>query len=90
LVGIELHGADCVLLDLEDPTRVLARAPEPLLEPEEYYERTGLYIPNVVFPTGLVLADGIIRLYYGVCDTAIALAECPLADVLAYLQGQTR
>jgi predicted GH43/DUF377 family glycosyl hydrolase len=75
-----------MLLDLGDPRRVLARTPEPIMEPEEYYERFGLYIPNVVFPTGLVLNDGLLWLYYGCCDTAIGLATCPLDDLLDHLQ----
>lgn len=79
-----------MLLDLEDPRRVVARAPEFLMEPETYYERFGLYIPNVVFPTGSVVKDGILHLYYGVCDTAIALATCPLADVVDWVWSTGR
>ena len=74
-----------MLLDLEDPTRVLARTKTPIMEPEAYYERFGLYIPNVIFPTANVLEDGLIYLYYGVCDTAIALATARLEDVLDFL-----
>lgn len=71
-----------LLLDLNDPTKVLARTSHFLMEPETYYERFGLYIPNVIFPTANVLKDGLIYLYYGVCDTAIALATAPLDAVL--------
>ncbi len=77
-----------VLLDFDDPTRVLARTSIPLMEPETYYERFGLYIPNVIFPTGNVVKDGTLYLYYGVCDTAIALATAPLEAVVdAVLRG---
>ena len=71
--------------DLDDPRRVLARTPAPIMEPEAYYERFGLYIPNVVFPTGAVVVDGLVWLYYGCCDTAIALATCPLDDLLDHI-----
>jgi beta-1,2-mannobiose phosphorylase / 1,2-beta-oligomannan phosphorylase len=74
-----------LLLDLEDPTKVIARTREPIMEPETYYERFGLYIPNVIFPTGNVVVEGTIYLYYGVCDTAIALATAKLADLLELL-----
>lgn len=74
-----------VLLDLNDPTKVLSRAQEPLLEPTEYYEKHGVYIPDVVFPTSALVIDGEIWLYYGVCDTAIALATARLEDVMARL-----
>jgi len=76
-----------MLLDLADPCKVLSRTPDPLLEPTEYYEKFGLYIPNVVFPTGAVVVEGTVYVYYGVCDTAIALATAPLAALLEHLMG---
>lgn len=77
-----------LLLDLDDPTKVIARTSQPIMEPETYYERFGLYIPNVIFPTGNVVKDGQVWMYYGVCDTAIALATCPLdALIERVLQG---
>ncbi len=77
-----------MLLDLDNPARVIARTKDFLMEPEAYYERFGSVIPNVIFPTGVVLKDGLISLYYGVCDTAIALATARLEDVLARLTTQ--
>ncbi len=75
-----------VLLDLQDPTRILGRPDNFIMEPEYYYEKFGLYIPNVIFPTGNVCIDGKIYLYYGVCDTAIALATIELEDVLRWVK----
>ena len=74
-----------LLLDLEDPARILARTKNPIMEPETYYERFGLYIPNVIFPTANVVKDGILYLYYGVCDTAIALATVPLDELIEHI-----
>lgn len=79
------YRVGAALLDLEDPRRVVARCPHFIMEPEAYYERTGLYIPNVIFPTGLVVRDGVVHLYYGVCDTAIALATAPLDALLGHV-----
>jgi predicted GH43/DUF377 family glycosyl hydrolase len=86
-----------VLLDLEDPFKVLARAREPLFEPHAYYEKTGAYIPNVVFPTAALVRphdfDGstaggpFIWLYYGACDTCIGLATARMSEVMAQLTG---
>lgn len=73
------------MLDLHDPRRVIARSPTPLLEPEAYYERFGLYIPNVVFPTASPVKDGVIHLYYGCCDTSIALATAKLDAVVEHV-----
>lgn len=72
-----------LLLDERDPSRVIGRTREFIMAPREYYEQFGLYIPNVIFPTGAVVKEGILHLYYGVCDTAIALATAPLEEVLA-------
>ncbi|HKJ85955.1 MAG TPA: hypothetical protein VKA06_07755 [Spirochaetia bacterium] len=46
-----------VLLDLKNPRRVLARTPDSIMEPQEYYEKHGLSIPNDIFPTGNVVVD---------------------------------
>lgn len=80
-----------MLLDIDEPTRILARCPEPIMEPETYYERTGLYIPNVIFPCAAVLiGDDELRLYYGCCDTAIALATASLKAILARVGASSR
>ncbi len=43
----------------------LGRAPDFIMEPETYYEKFGLFIPNVIFPTGAVAKDGLLWIYYG-------------------------
>ncbi len=78
-----VYRMGAMLLALDDPRRVLARCPLPLLQPETYYERVGAYIPNVVFPTACVVRDDTLWLYYGVCDTAICLARASMSEVLA-------
>lgn len=69
------------LLDLHDPTRVLARLRTPLLAPEGE-EREG-YVPNVVYSCGaLVHADNLI-LPFAVADTATTFARVPVQELLA-------
>jgi predicted GH43/DUF377 family glycosyl hydrolase len=80
-----VYRLGAMLLDLDDPTRVVARPPDFIMEPETYYEKFGLFIPNVIFPTGNVVKDGLLWIYYGVCDTAIALATVPLDDLLHHI-----
>ncbi|MDO3413285.1 glycosidase, partial [Saccharibacillus sp. CPCC 101409] len=41
--------------------------------------------PNVVFPTGNVVKDGLLYIYYGVTDTAIALATVPLDELVDHV-----
>jgi predicted GH43/DUF377 family glycosyl hydrolase len=86
------HGADqnnryclgAVLLDAKQPAKVIARADEPILEPEADYETEGFF-GNVVFSCGLLHEDDKLRIYYGVADTSIAYAEVPLQAVLENL-----
>lgn len=65
------------LLDKEKPERVLYRCKEPILEPEEEYERVGV-APNVVFSCGHAVIDGRLAVYYGAADRVIGVAEAPL------------
>jgi len=80
-----IYRVGAMMLDANDPRKVIARTRTFIMEPEAYYERFGLYIPNVIFPTGSVVKDGLLYLYYGVCDTAIALATVPLADLVDHV-----
>jgi predicted GH43/DUF377 family glycosyl hydrolase len=82
-VAGSIYRVGLALLDLEDPSRVLRRAPAWVLGPDAPYERTG-DIPNVVFPCGLVhdAGSGEVRLYYGAADTSICLATAQLDDLL--------
>jgi len=69
-----------VILDRDDPSRVLARSNVPILAPRERYERIG-DVPNVVFATGVLLEDGVVSVYYGASDSCICLGKAPL-DVI--------
>jgi len=80
------YGMGALLLDREDPSKVLARAPDPLLVPEVDYERTG-FLHEVVFPSGHVtLDDSRIRVYYGAADSCLAAADFSIGDILARLR----
>lgn len=84
------HGVDCsnvyrvgvMLLDLDDPSKVIGRAKNFVMEPETYYERHGLVIPNTIFPTSALYKDGEVYLYYGCCDTCISLAKVSLEEIM--------
>jgi beta-1,2-mannobiose phosphorylase / 1,2-beta-oligomannan phosphorylase len=68
------YAAGALLLDPEDPSRVLARTAEPLLAPESPEELAGT-VPNVVFPTALETIDGVSYVFYGMADTHIGVAR---------------
>jgi len=82
-----IYRLGAMMLDLKDPTKVIARCPHFVMAPEEYYERFGLHIPNVIFPTGAVVREGMLYLYYGCCDTSISLATVGLADLVRHVTG---
>lgn len=68
------------LLDRDDPSKVIGRLREPLLNPNEN-EREG-YVPNVVYTCGALLHDGELIIPYGLADQATGFAIVALADVL--------
>ncbi|AZR73256.1 glycosidase [Anoxybacter fermentans] len=82
------HGVDdnnvyrlgLAILDLNDPTKVLYRQAEPILEPELDWEINGL-VPNVVFSCGAVDLGDKIYVYYGGADTVIGVASLDKNDL---------
>jgi predicted GH43/DUF377 family glycosyl hydrolase len=66
-----------VLFDKDDPARVLARAEQPIFEPDLDWEKTG-QVPNVVFVEGLIIEPGRWLFYYGGADKFIGVAAAPV------------
>jgi predicted GH43/DUF377 family glycosyl hydrolase len=79
-----IYRQGLALLDLHDPTTVLARTNEWIFSPETDYERSG-DVGNVVFCCGWTLVDGQVRLYYAGADTCVALATASLDVLLGLL-----
>jgi len=87
--GVDSHNAyhaGAALLDLEDPRRVIARTPEPILDPEEDFERIGV-VPNVVFPEGAVVIRDELKVFYGGADKVCCLASVPMKLLIETLEG---
>ncbi len=80
-----VYRAGAALLDLENPRRVIARLPEPILEPEEDFEKVGL-VPNVVFPEGAVIVKDELRVFYGAADSVCCVASTPLELMMEALR----
>ena len=72
-----------ILLDLEDPTRIIGQLRQPLLSPEPD-EQDG-YVPNVVYSCGSLVHMGILVLPYGIGDSAIGVATMSLPALLSDL-----
>lgn len=76
------YTAGALVLDQQDPRRVLYRSTAPILEPQVGEEREGV-VPNVVFPTGLdSRGKGRIDVYYGMADTHIGAARLTVPESL--------
>jgi beta-1,2-mannobiose phosphorylase / 1,2-beta-oligomannan phosphorylase len=79
------YVAAALLLDADDPRRIIARSVDPLLTPTEPFEREG-FVADVVFPTGIVVRSKTLLVYYGASDTSIGVADLSLKDTLASLE----
>lgn len=87
------HGVDArqryclgaLLLDLQDPTRILAKSSTPLLEPVAPYEREGFF-GNVVFTCGALIRNETLHVWYGAADESIALATLSMTELWQHLE----
>lgn len=77
----DTYRVGAVLMDLENPSKIIARTKEPIMEPEFDYEIKGLY-NGCVFPTGNVVKDGILYVYYGAADKYVCVATCNFTDLI--------
>src|SRR3990167_2516971 len=82
------YKVGAMLLDLNNPTKVLFRAKEPVLEPSEEYENNG-YKKGVIYVSGSIIKDGNVLVYYGAADSYICVAYAPIDEFLnALTQGK--
>jgi predicted GH43/DUF377 family glycosyl hydrolase len=77
------YAIGAMLLDLDNPEKVIGHLSTPLIEPDES-EREG-YVPNVVYTCGAVLHAGSLVVPYGFSDSGVAIAQLPLAALLEAL-----
>ena len=86
-VGRIYHAA-AALFDLDDPTKVIARMKKPLFSPNEEWEKRG-DVNNVVFPTGTVVKDDRLYIYYGAADKRIAAKSVDMEELLRELKNNS-
>lgn len=89
--SVNVYQAGVVLLDLSDPSQVIARGRYNVLEPRTDYELMG-QVPAVVFPTGWIVDtdeegfasdEAELLVYYGAANTCVGLATCTVGELLA-------
>jgi predicted GH43/DUF377 family glycosyl hydrolase len=74
------YAVSALLLDLEDPTRVVGKLEHPFLVPG-VEEREG-YVPNVVFTCGAIVHDGTLWVPYGIGDARVSVASVRLDELV--------
>ena len=79
--GIGTYSAGALMLDIENPKHIIGRSGQ-IFVPEMDYEIEG-FVPNVVFPTGIVQEDDRLLVYYGAADTFSGLVEFSLKELLS-------
>lgn len=78
------YHAGIMLLDPEDPSKIIGMSREPLLAPETSWEADDGFRTNVIFPGGMLLEDsGEVKIYYGASDTVECLATADVHDLIA-------
>jgi predicted GH43/DUF377 family glycosyl hydrolase len=86
--GATLNHRYCLgalLLDIDDPSKVIARSDYAIMEPTAEYEKTGFF-GNVVFTNGQLVNGDILTIYYGASDEVICMAEFSISEILSSLK----
>ena len=77
----KIFSIEAVLLDLNNPLKIVGRTQKSLFVPEEPYELDG-NISNIVFPSGALVEGDKLFVYYGATDTTSCIASCSLSELL--------
>ncbi len=83
--GLGYYRVGALLLDLDNPARIIGKTDAWIMEPEHDYEMEGFY-KGCVFPTGNVIVNGTLYVYYGAADKYVGLATCDVKELIDYLR----
>ncbi len=81
------YKVGAMLLDLNDPSEVLHRSRQPILEPQEWYDNDG-FKAGVVYPCGAVIIGETLFVYYGGADSRVCVATANLEEFLNQLKKE--
>ncbi len=81
------YAVGAMLLDLNDPEKIIARTKEPIMVPEHDYETSGFY-GGCVFPTGAFVVEKTLYVYYGAGDRYCCQATTDIGRLLDYLTDE--
>jgi predicted GH43/DUF377 family glycosyl hydrolase len=77
------YSLGAMILDLHDPTKVIAKAPMPILNPQEWYEND--WKPGVIYACGAVIKDDRLIVYYGGGDKYVCIGETNIHELLEWI-----
>jgi predicted GH43/DUF377 family glycosyl hydrolase len=84
-----IYRIGVMLLDINEPWKIIGRSKEPIISPEQMYERVG-DVGNVVFTNGWIIEDnGDVKIYYSGADSNICLAETTIDYLLSVCRKKT-
>lgn len=83
-----IFGVEGVLLDINNPLKIVGHTRGPLLVPKEPYELMG-HVPDIVFPSGAILEKENLSIYYGAADTTICMAHVNIIDLVSSMRPET-
>ncbi len=83
-----IFGIEAVILDFDNPLKILGRTGGPLLAPRESYELLG-HVPDVIFPAGAIIKKDTLFIYYGAADMTTCVAHVNLQDLMGTMRPET-
>ena len=81
-----IFGVEAAILNMNNPRELLSRTKQPLMVPRDEYEKYGR-VPNIVFPSGAIVRENALSLYYGAADTTCAVATIDFDGLLRETLG---
>lgn len=76
-----VFGVEALLLDLNEPRKIIGRTNGSIMVPEAIYEKYG-HLPDIIFPSGALIRKGNLEIYYGGADTSCCRAKINLENLL--------
>lgn len=86
--GLGYYRVGALLLDLKNPLKILGRTKDFIMEPETEFELNGYY-NGCVFPTGNMIIDETLYVYYGAADKYVCVATCDVNELLTFIMENT-
>lgn len=75
-----VFSVEAMLLENQNPLKIIGHSRHSLISPQEVYERYGI-VPNITFPSGVLIEGDRVRLYYGGADTVCCIADLSWAEL---------